>query len=651
MRLAPRTKLNNSILSFELGNTNLTSTDAAEDLGGDVVIHGLDNSNPGSADIIDTEMPSPDNNNAVTALMVQHQNAECTAKDIGQVSSLNEPAHGTCMQSNEQHILQVILDTIGPNQVSGSKLRFAPDWIIRNSFARELDNWKDVYTEIHEHAVPKHANIVRSHTVFKVKTDESGKLSLKSRIVAHGNEDREKDSIRKDSAAAQFVVIRILLSLAAILGLRLAKIDVKKAYLQSGPISRDIYVRPPREWFTLSADDGNNRRSILWKLEKLPYGIVEAGRQWHLVAENWILSKLKFTKVPGLSQIFVKRTDNMISHILVKVIDDFLIAGSLDALNSFVTDARAQFEIGTVVVDDVIKFNGAEIAQADDGSIKLNMTEYCNRIEPIPLTRARRAQTNMPASKQELSSYQHLAGVLNFLGKGVLPHASYVASYMLQKIAPLKVSGLVTANAMLREIEKLSPSLTFLAPERNYAPDAYLCTFSDASYNISSKQSYGQTGVFTGLAIPEGDVHAFHPLDWTSSKQRRVTYSSFGSEILACAEADDRTFCVRQALRYILHRPTLESHINVDSRGLLDTISMLHEGRDYRLRQTVQRIRDSFEARDFDVLSWIKGSLNIADALTKRNIVLYKLLNDICIDGRLHIDLKQGCNVKSSEWC
>ena len=65
----------------------------------------------------------------------------------------------------------------------------------------------------------------------------------------------------------------------------------------------------------------------------------------------------------------------------------------------------------------------------------------------------------------------------------------------------------------------------------------------------------------------------------------------------------------------------------------------------------MQRIRDSFEARDFDVLSWIKGSLNIADALTKRNIVLYKLLNDICIDGRLHIDLKQGCNVKSSEWC
>lgn len=88
----------------------------------------------------------------------------------------------------------------------------------------------------------------------------------------------------------------------------------------------------------------------------------------------------------------------------------------------------------------------------------------------------------------------------------------------------------------------------------------------------------------------------------------------------------------------------------MDSRGLFDTITTLHEGRDYRLRQTVQRIRDSFESRELDTLRWIKGSANIADALTKRNPVLYRLLNDIFIDSRLYVNLAEGVQLSSVFW-
>lgn len=94
---------------------------------------------------------------------------------------------------------------------------------------------------------------------------------LKGRLVPHGNRDNERGDIRKDSSTAQFDVIRLLLCLTTFLGLRLGLADVKGAYLQSGPIQRELYVRPPREW--------KGPRGILWKLTKLPYGIVEAGRQ------------------------------------------------------------------------------------------------------------------------------------------------------------------------------------------------------------------------------------------------------------------------------------------------------------------------------------------------------------------------------------
>lgn len=70
----------------------------------------------------------------------------------------------------------------------------------------------------------------------------------KVRIVPHGNKDLEKDNIGKDSSTAQFDVFRMQLAATTFISMRLAMADIKGVYLQSGPIRRKIYVRPPREW-------------------------------------------------------------------------------------------------------------------------------------------------------------------------------------------------------------------------------------------------------------------------------------------------------------------------------------------------------------------------------------------------------------------
>ena len=40
----------------------------------------------------------------------------------------------------------------------------------------------------------------------------------------------------------------------------------------------------------------------------------------------------------------------------------------------------------------------------------------------------------------------------------------------------------------------------------------------------------------------------------------------------------------------------------------------------------------------------------MADALTKRNIVLYEQLNDMCPDGKMKVDLNQGIAVDGDIW-
>lgn len=109
-----------------------------------------------------------------------------------------------------------------------------------------------------------------------------------------------------------------------------------------------------------------------------------------------------------------------------------------------------------------------------------------------------------------------------------------------------------------------------------------VCSFSDAAFNITACQSYGQPGKITGLVFDlDGErPRIFHPIDWTSSKKRRVSHSPYSAEILACSEADERGYYIKQAVQSTFPEKKVKHELNVDSKGLYDTITTLHEGRE-----------------------------------------------------------------------
>ena len=202
---------------------------------------------------------------------------------------------------------------------------------------------------------------------------------------------------------------------------------------------------------------------------------------------------------------------------------------------------------------------------------------------------------------------------------------------------------------MIREILRLDPVITYLSPH-GIITDESIRTFSDASFKIGSSQCYGQSGVISGLLLGVNEKSVYHVLYWISTKQKRVSYSSYGAEILACAEADNRGFYLKNAVRTLAKDDDIRHQLCIDSKRIHDTITTLHEGRDCRLRQTVERLRNSFESQELDVLRWIPGVHNIADDLTKRNIKLYIELNNICTTGVLTIDLENGYSLDSKTW-
>lgn len=87
-----------------------------------------------------------------------------------------------------------------------------------------------------------------------------------------------------------------------------------------------------------------------------------------------------------------------------------------------------------------------------------------------------------------------------------------------------------------------------------------------------------------------------------------------------------------------------------DSIGLYEAISRLHEGKEYGLRQTVQRTRDSFEGKENDLLMWIPGTRNIAVTLSKNSRTLWKLLDEIDATGMISTELDTRNSLDSNEW-
>lgn len=295
-------------------------------------------------------------------------------KDIGEYARRIEEPHtptpATTLTRDTSRELEEIYEEIGAKQVTASKLSFAPPWILKNALESEhASNWEKAYIEIPDKEVPRDANVITSHVVYRVKTDEDGSRLMKARIVPHGNHDDEKDEVRKDSSNAPLFVVRLLLSLVTFLGFRNGTADIKGAFLQSGPIDRDVYIRPPREWPTV--------RGMLWKLRKLPYGIANAGRQWQKVVEEWMLTEGGLQRVCGISQLFVKRdTHGSICLLVAKVTDDFLLGGSVGEMQLFVDNLQKRFIVGKIVINQKIHFDGCEITQEGDGSICMSMFRY-----------------------------------------------------------------------------------------------------------------------------------------------------------------------------------------------------------------------------------------------------------------------------------
>jgi hypothetical protein len=113
----------------------------------------------------------------------------------------------------DQRLLAEAFDAVGSKEVSFRVLPFLPPWVIEKAVETERQNYMNVVEETSYAQPEPHANVLSTHSFLKIKF-EDGSYRLKCRLVPHGNQDEEKDALRKYSSTAQSSVIRLVLAIA-----------------------------------------------------------------------------------------------------------------------------------------------------------------------------------------------------------------------------------------------------------------------------------------------------------------------------------------------------------------------------------------------------------------------------------------------------
>ena len=118
---------------------------------------------------------------------------------------------------------------------------------------KEIQNWKDndVYKEVDDVG----QKITTSRWVITKKVKD-GIAQIKARLVARGFEE-DTDGLRKDSPTCSKETVRILFATAASRGWICHTEDVKAAYLQGNKIEREVFLKPPPDFYNGSLHCGS----------------------------------------------------------------------------------------------------------------------------------------------------------------------------------------------------------------------------------------------------------------------------------------------------------------------------------------------------------------------------------------------------------
>lgn len=414
-------------------------------------------------------------------------------------------------------------------------------------------------------------------------------LKRKSRLVAQNYSDDEATCIPTKAPTVQRFTQRLAMALASSLpGTTTYTRDVTQAYIQSKTnLEREVYIRAPKE-LGLPAD-------YVLKVEKPLYGIPESGLHWYLTYLSHHVDNLGMNRARTDPCLLYRHKDNEIDGIILLQVDDTLGIATERFLKDEEKESKAfRCKERVVVGKTPISFNGLQLRMDTDRRGFISQPDKISNLKAAS-NQAEFASIRALAQYIGVNSRPDLCAPVQLIAPGGEP-ASKGEYKMLDK-------------AVNFAKETIMQGLTFVHIDLN---TARIVLMTDASF-ANAKGFRTQLGYLILLADDEGRCNIIH---YGSNRCKRIARSVMAAEIQALVLGFDFAFVIRDMVEELTRRSVPIEAI-IDSKTMFNVIARDGQTTERRLQIDIFALRQSYDNGELRRISWIPGTANPADALTK----------------------------------
>lgn len=487
--------------------------------------------------------------------------------------------------------------------------QWAAEWL--ESMVREIAGLDQSKT-FKRVAKDKAGNILHCKWVYRIKRRPDGTPLFKSRLCIKGCQQKEGvDYFETYAPTARHVSVRVVLHLAATLGLHVRVLDVEQAFVH-GELEERVYMAPPPglgEAYPFPTGE-------VWQLQKPLYGLKQAPRQWHEKLKG-VLRKLGYVPAHGDPSLFVK-TDAQGDWILVYVDDMLLLSKTEAALDRLRDQLKEEFPIKDL--GDVGQYLGMEVARDwEKKEIRLTQARYVKDLlrkfggeeikeydTPLQVNHGLVLPKDQDLPLPQPDRYPELVGSLMYLMVCTRPDLAHALSVLSRFVGPGRhgSSHWKAALRVLGYVKRTSHLGLVLG-----GASAQLTGYSDSSWaddQLDRRSSQGHC-----FTLGQGVI------SWRASRSPAVALSSCEAELYAACAASQESVWLGELLQTLgcvqEHPPILwcdnTSTISLTKDAVFSGRSKHIEARYYFVRELVQAGRLQ--------TAHIPGTDNVADIFTK----------------------------------
>jgi hypothetical protein len=188
---------------------------------------------------------------------------------------------------------------------------------------------------------PKGANVVGSKWVYRIKKNAAGQVEkYRARLVAQGfSQIPGIDYFDTFAPVAKTTSTRVILTFAARNGWPVHQMDVKSAYLNGTLDDNEVIYLRQAPGFAITGSE-----HLVLRLRKALYGLKQSGRRWYQTFSG-IMAGFDLIRCEADHAVFVRKSNNVTSIIIVHVDDLTITASTLETLVQIKKDLSSKLEM------------------------------------------------------------------------------------------------------------------------------------------------------------------------------------------------------------------------------------------------------------------------------------------------------------------